>query len=122
LLIAALLGWAPGGSVKAGTKAARGGLQPRITKAVAFDVSASLRELARRAPVSPEVHRLPPERGPVGTDHGFQGDQAVQSAAPAISAQIGGTIANFEGLSNADNPFELSPPDPNGEAGPNHYV
>jgi hypothetical protein len=46
----------------------------------------------------------------------------VQATASPATAAIGATIANFEGLSNADNPFEVSPPDPNGEVGPNHYV
>jgi hypothetical protein len=94
---------------------------PRVTKAAAFDVSKPLRQLARQALAVPSAHRLPRERGPAVADHGFTGDGAVQSST-AATTQIGSTVANFEGLSNADNPFEVSPPDPNGEVGPNHYV
>ncbi len=94
---------------------------PRVTTAAAFDVSPTLRALARRAIPPPQPHPLPPERGPVVLDRGFEGDGAVQASVPATGA-IGATIANFEGLSNADNPFEVSPPDPNGEIGRNHYV
>jgi len=56
----------------------------------------------------------------VPIDRGFAGDAAVQSVAG--TAHIGAPIVNFEGLSNADNPFEVQPPDPNGEVGPNNFI
>ena len=93
---------------------------PRISTAVAFDRSPTLRTLAKRAIPVPEAQALPPERGTIPADRGFSGDAAVQSTAAPLA--VGDTVANFEGLSNADNPFEVSPPDPNGEIGPNHYV
>jgi hypothetical protein len=121
-LIVGLLGSIPGGPAHAAGEAAPEALVARISKAVAFDLSPPLRKLAHRAPATPRAHPLAPERGPIVTDRRFTGDGAVQSSARATSAQIAGTIANFEGLSNADNPFEVSPPDPNGEVGPGHYV
>jgi len=120
LLVAGLLGSAAAGSATAAPKASKS-LHAHVSKAAAFDVSPTLRKLARRHIALPTAHRLPPERGRAVPDRGFTGDGAVQSSVPT-AAQIGSTIANFEGLSNADNPFEVSPPDPNGEVGPNHYV
>jgi hypothetical protein len=67
--------------------------------------------------------QLPRERGPSGTDRGFSGDGAVQSSASRLGGpRIGAPLLTFEGLANVDNPFQVSPPDPNGEVGPNHYV
>jgi hypothetical protein len=120
VLVAGLLASAAGASATTAPQAAKV-LHARVSKAVAFDVSPTLRALSRRAASHPKAHRLPPERGPAVADRGFSGDGAVQSSAPA-APQIGSTIANFEGLSNADNPFEVAPPDPNGEVGPNHFV
>jgi len=52
------------------------------------------------------------------------GDPVVQLAAPTPS--IPSPSTNFEGVSNADNAtingFRVSPPDTNGDVGPNHYV
>jgi hypothetical protein len=62
---------------------------------------------------------LSPERGPIVADRGFGADGVVQSTAGRRSAVA---LANFEGLANGDNPFLVSPPDPNGEIGPHHYV
>jgi hypothetical protein len=108
---------------------------PKITSAVAFDVS---------KPVS----SLPPLSGvAAGTDWGimkevrpetelggpaakaFAGDGALQGkAATAVSgmAAISGPGLTFEGVSNEDN-FNIyggrvNPPDPNAAVGPNHIV
>ncbi len=40
----------------------------------------------------------------------------------AGSAALVETIQNFEGVANDDNDVAAIPPDPNGDAGPNHYV
>jgi hypothetical protein len=52
------------------------------------------------------------------------GDQALQSSAPL--AAMPGTVANFDGVSSADNAAAFGgrvyPPDTNGAVGPNHYV
>ena len=104
---------------------------PKFSTPAAYDVSPALRELAKN-PVAPASGDLPPERGPIVTDHGFTGDGAVQTSsstrlvsAPAIPAPL----LTFEGLRNTDNPFRpdgtqrlVNPPDPVGDVGPNHYV
>ncbi|HEY3310267.1 MAG TPA: hypothetical protein VGK00_01390 [Anaerolineales bacterium] len=112
--------------------------KPKFSDSVAFDVSPSLREMAKNAPASPvknpenEVDGIRPERGPVKTDGSFSGDGALNPAG-ATKLQAGmtplaipSTMANFEGLSNEDNfnlfGFRVNPPDPNGEVGLNHYV
>jgi hypothetical protein len=98
---------------------------PTFTEATAFDVSRPLRELAKTArPVGGRGGEVRPERGPVPKDRGYSRDGALQSRAG--SAAIPAPIANFEGLSNQDNldvfGFQVNPPDPNGDVGPNHYV
>jgi len=98
-------------------------LQPRVTTAVAFDVSPPLRDLARQAPTGLSGRDEKEERGALVSDLRFTGDAVVQaSKAVAGTASIAPPRLNFEGLANSDNPFEVSPPDPNGEVGPNHYV
>jgi hypothetical protein len=100
-----------------------------FSEAVAFDTSMPLLELAKTAKVEArdEKARMSPERGPTVKDKGYSGDAAVQefSAVSAV-ATIGGTIANFEGLSQNDNfartGRRVNPPDPDGDVGPNHYV
>ena len=103
--------------------------EPVFSEAVAYDVSKPLRELAKTARASARQKdvRMSPERGPTVKDDGFSGDAAVQATSPAAAATIGGTIANFEGLSQQDNANVLAgrrvnPPDPDGDVGPNHYV
>ena len=104
--------------------------KPKISKAVAFDVSKATRDIA---PLSgggrftlPESGLLDvrPDRTPVAPDKGFSGDAAVGPAHAA--SKTGEVFANFEGLSNVDNfnlfGFRVNPPDPVGDVGPNHYV
>jgi hypothetical protein len=123
LLAAGPLVSAPGGPAHATTAATSNVSKARITTAAAFDLSPALRDLARRAQISGTPRRLHRERGPSGTDRGFTGDGAVQSSATRLGGpRIGAPLVNFEGLANVDNPFQVSPPDPNGEVGPNHYV
>src|SRR5881392_345903 len=82
---------------------------PTITGPAAFDTSRSLRELApaRAATTAQalddeeEAEDALEARLPAPVDHGFSGDGAVQSGAG--NPGTGGTRANFEGLSNADN-------------------
>jgi hypothetical protein len=104
--------------------AAKLDLKPKFDKAVAFDKSAPLSELAKNAN-KVKAKDLPAERGPAVKDKGHGRDGALQSTGVAAAA-IGAPIANFEGLSNQDN-FNLyggrvNPPDPDGDIGPNHYV
>ena len=113
---------------------------PRVSKAVAFDVSRTLKDLAAAAGpkalsyVKDEdgIVEIRPERGwkfgHVAVDKGHSGDGALQSKssdAPIVQL-IPSPMANFEGLSNQDNfnvfGFRVNPPDPVGDIGPNHYV
>ncbi|HEX7255588.1 MAG TPA: hypothetical protein VF236_06635 [Gaiellaceae bacterium] len=112
---------AASGATEAGSAGERA---PVFTDAKAFDVSAPLRELAKKAKPQKE-HKMRPELGPqVVADRGHSRDGAVQDAVGSLS--IGGPLANFEGLSNTDNfnvfGFRVNPPDPVGDVGPNHYV
>lgn len=93
---------------------------PTFSTAVAFDTSRPVSEMARAGSgaVTPGAVG---ERGSAVPDSGFRGDGAVQSRA-GTADDLSAPIRNFEGASNLDNPFKVSPPDPNGDVGPNHYV
>ncbi|HLE51143.1 MAG TPA: hypothetical protein VI755_03740, partial [Anaerolineales bacterium] len=112
---------------------------PKFSTAVAFDETPALRDLANSARLqartgasADELIEIRPDRGPVPTDGGFNGDGALQGAAgrqaatASLTATIPSTTVNFEGLSNQDNfdlfGFRVNPPDPVGDVGPNHYV
>jgi hypothetical protein len=100
--------------------------QPRITTAAAFDVSPPLRELATRAVPRAEVAAERAERGPAVADRGHSPDGALPDAGVARAQdpleQISPPRINFEGVPNTANPTLISPPDPDGDVGPNHYV
>jgi hypothetical protein len=114
---------APGAPAHATTKASPDISKAQFTTAAAFDISPTLRDLARGVQAPVISRRLPRERGPAGRDRGFAGDGAVQSSAARVGGpRIASPLLTFEGLANTDNPFQVSPPDPNGEVGPNHYV
>ena len=108
---------------------------PKFTDSIAFDVSPTLRDLARytRGPHSsdPDAVFVDPrrDRGRAPQDDGFSGDHASDAGrrpGGVASAAIAAPLANFEGLSNQDNfnvfGFRVNPPDPVGDVGPNHYV
>ena len=69
-----------------------------------------------------------PEGGPIAPDRGFSGDSARQSKAvrTGSSPTIPNPLLTFEGVANEANfglfGFRVSPPDPVGDVGPNHYV
>ncbi|HEX2712366.1 MAG TPA: hypothetical protein VHM88_09115 [Candidatus Acidoferrales bacterium] len=72
-----------------------------------------------------------PERGPIVNNTDFTGDAAVQQSRPVPltlpnAPAISNPLLTFEGLSNQDNfnifGFRVTPPDPSGAVGPNHYV
>jgi hypothetical protein len=126
LLVTGLLVSAPFGSAKGAPPPAQKGPTPKFTSAAAFDVSPSMRDVAKRAGAVQRTaaKALPPERGPAVADRGFAGDAAVQSSKTRTQAvpEIAAPTVNFEGLRNTDNPFLVAPPDPVGDVGPNHYV
>jgi hypothetical protein len=120
-LVATLLGLAPDGSAHAASNTTAVALKAHTAQAAAFDVSAPLREMAGRRDVASPVLRRSPDPGPIPTGRAFTGDVAVQTVAPATSS-IPPPQLTFEGLDNSDNPEQVSPPDPVGDVGPNHYV
>jgi hypothetical protein len=98
-----------------------------VNAPAAFDVSPPLRELAKLGTSTVPVTDLLAERGPVAVDKGHSTDGALQSS-PARHPrqdpleQISEPRISFEGTANATNPRLVSPPDPDGDVGPNHYV
>jgi hypothetical protein len=139
-LLAMLLLIARSGKAQAGHESMP--LIPKFSTAKAFDVSLPVRDLAWRVPSRTTPLKFPPMRRPVGADRGLGDDDAPQSVVPArgfagdgalqtgdarqATALIPAPLVTFEGLANSDNfslfGFRVSPPDPNGEVGPNHYV
>jgi len=128
LVVATLVGIsAHAGSASGAPDAAEQAAQPRFSGAVAFDVSPSMRDVARRAPartVGADLNR--PERGPAPAGRGFGGDAAVQPASGVRALSIPSPSASFEGIPATANIPILGgipiPPDPVGDVGPNHYV
>ena len=90
-----------------------------VAPTVRFDVSPPLRSLAPlQASPGASVYEIP-ER-PTGLEGAFgpqDQDAAVQTQAGGVDMPT--TIANFNGPPNVSS---VSPPDPVGDVGPNHYV
>jgi hypothetical protein len=102
-----------------------------IGKAVQFDVSPPLRELAKRPPIQrPGKNVIPNRKVPdfvTGRTHPPGADPLLAPAdAPVTAAATPSPSANFEGLSDDDNAAVIGgrvvPPDTEGDVGPNHYV
>src|SRR5919198_819253 len=90
-------------------------VKPRVSKVAAFDRTGPLRELAAVAPRTTGM--APVERGAGPRDTGFTGDAALKTrGAPGDAPTL---IQSFEGVPNIQ---QVSPPDPVGDVGPNHYV
>ena len=86
---------------------------------VQFDVSPPLRSIP---PVAPRTDAVP--RAPLDLDTGLEGPLGPQGVDTVVQTQVGaGEIpapgVSFDGPSNISN---VSPPDPVGDVGPNHYV
>jgi hypothetical protein len=94
----------------------------QFTTAVAFDVSRPVRSL----PVSPGanpfgiVRVMRDEEGPIARAISLNNDPVVQSFFG--SDKLEPPELTFEGLKNLDNPFQVLPPDTNGDIGPHNYV
>jgi uncharacterized repeat protein (TIGR01451 family) len=107
--------------------------RPVSERAILFGVTPPLRDVAGSGkgfdPASVDVEGEVPNRRLPGEDRQDLSvasvDAAVQDAPPAVTT-IPGPTTSFEGLSSADNAaafgFRVSPPDTNGDVGPNHYV
>jgi len=109
---------------------------PKVSQAVAFDVSPVVRDIRTQpsgtgsSSFGEEEFEIRPEPGMPVVDRGYSGDGALQGGtsplAPSWAKAVSAPLVNFEGISNQDN-FNLyggrvNPPDPVGDVGLNHYV
>jgi hypothetical protein len=99
-------------------------LKPKVSSAVAFDVSKPLREVQPIAPGGSE-RAVVPEHGLVPGGNGLhERDAALQTQAAASTMPA--PLFTFEGPSNQANfdifGFRVNPPDPNGDVGQQNYV
>jgi len=106
---------------------------PEVQKAVAFDISAPLRDIHAKKTVfwkkwSTEVEKEIPNKfhikPVIHPGYMNQADGAMQkSDKKAAMAAVITPLVNFDGLDNSDNiGGRVTPPDPAGDVGPNHYV
>ncbi len=97
-----------------------------VRNAVAFDVSIPLRDMKpvkqpfwkkfiheNEMEVANKFRPVPP---------GVIPDAAVQTEYNTSKAALSAPIVNFSGISNSANTSRVTPPDPAGDVGPNHYV
>jgi hypothetical protein len=90
-----------------------------VTTAVMTDTTPPLAQM----PVIPPKEAPAPDgedAEPVPADTGHTADGALQDSAGALA--LPGPQLTFEGQANADNPFQVSPPDPDGDVGMHHYI
>jgi hypothetical protein len=102
----------------AGDEGAARGIYRGVSTAVKFDVSPPLR-LIPPLPIRPEEHTALENR-----NSGLEGPLGPQDFDPLVQFEVGPgeiptPIVSFDGPSNIAN---VSPPDPVGDVGPNHYV
>jgi len=100
---------------------------PQITQTSAFDLSPPMRSLAGSAVASVSSTSAEPQEIPEpGTSAGNQPSRLDPALQRSKQAGTLNPLVNFEGLSNEDNLVQprgrVSPPDPVGAVGPNHYV
>jgi hypothetical protein len=106
-----------GGGVGAAQPDIPHGIYRGVSTAVKFDISPPLRDLAP-AEFTPPAAEIP-ERAT-----GLEGPLGPQDVDPLVQTAVGsglipGPIISFNGPPNISN---VSPPDPVGDVGPNHYV
>ena len=99
--------------------------RPVFSRAVAFDVSPSVRSLPRSLGASPFaqfVREIRPENdeGPFVRNVNLFRDPVVQRFFGNDSSDR--LLGSFEGLKNSENHGEVAPPDPDGTIGRNNYV
>jgi hypothetical protein len=100
-------------------------LKPVVKSAIKFARTPPLREMRMAPPGSARFVGLAlRERGAIPPDNGYQGDGALQTQ--LVSPAMPSPLLTFEGPSNQDN-FNIfggtvTPPDPNGDVGPDHYI
>ena len=109
-----------GAGISAQTKSSAGSptsqLVPVVRTAERFDVSPPLRSMKPIPPQPAQIREIP-ELGPLPKDTGYSLDPVVQKLVGPL--QMPTPLITFEGVNNRNS---VSPPDPTGEVGPNHYV
>jgi hypothetical protein len=118
---AALVSFTLGLAPPAQAQVPAAGARARVARAVAFDVSPPLRDIAAAALAPREPSQTATDPGPIPTTTSFSGDGALQSVYPS-AAGLASPEVTFEGLANSDNARLVSPPDPVGDVGPDDYV
>jgi hypothetical protein len=94
-------------------------LRPTVRQAVKVDTTPPLRSMPLIAPR--DGSKLVLDRGPVPVSDDRHARDGALQATPGAAA-MPTPLVTFEGIGASANPFPLSPPDPNGAVGPNHYV
>ena len=105
-------------SVPQATDAPPSAIYQGVSTAVKFDVSPPLRDIVPLVAQDQKPREIPE----LAT--GLEGPLGPQDADAALQTQVGdgripGPIVSFNGPPNISS---VSPPDPNGDVGPNHYV
>ena len=107
-----------------------GGLHATVVPSEHYDTSPPLSSMPP-SPPSPKGYVLetPTRYGYSPLEGADTEDLAADEATadPVLQDELGpgnmpAPIVNFEGIGSGDNPFNLLPPDTNGDVGPNHYV
>ena len=98
------------------------GVYRGVSIATRFDVSPPLRSM-RPLPIAAEEEHSDLEDRPTG----LEGPLGPQSPDPLVQSRVGpGEIpapsASFDGIANLSTTVGITPPDPVGDVGPNHYV
>jgi hypothetical protein len=97
---------------------------PLVVEPVRHDLSPPLTEIARTVEVVPIDKEIEVEEGVTNNEEA--GLQAVPVQDPVLQTWtnnlIPGPEFSFEGNRNSENASGVSPPDTNGDIGPNHYV
>ncbi|MGH3646644.1 MAG: hypothetical protein ACRDTM_05660 [Micromonosporaceae bacterium] len=106
-------------SSSAATSAPADRSRPTVSQALKFDVSRPMREVPPQAGGENTGGNIPEHGEAAPADTGHARDAALQ---PGAGDGMPGPVTSFEGLSNADNPRLVSPPDPVGDVGLHHYV
>ena len=100
--------------VSAPADSSRSKAKPKVTRVAAFDKTEPLRDMPKVKPRS--APHVAADRGRVPADSGYEADAALQEAATGEAPPL---LQSFEGVPNIQ---QVSPPDPVGDVGPNHYV
>lgn len=88
--------------------------KPRVSTVAAFDTTPPLRDMRKIPPRTGA--KVLADRGGVPADNGYARDGALQAN---LAGEPPSLQQSFEGVPNIQ---QVSPPDPVGDVGPNHYV